>query len=55
MHFNFQACDMMLFNKKLNATEAQACGLVTAVLPSNNFESEVSRLVTKMADLPVKV
>ena len=46
---------MMLFNKKLTAAEAQACGLVTAVLPPENFESEIEQLVSKMALLPKKV
>ena len=47
-----RACEMMLFNKKLTASEAQACGLVTAVLPAENFETQIEQLVTKMAGLP---
>jgi len=47
-----KACEMMLFNKKLTAAEAQACGLVTAVLPAEKFESTIENLVKQMAGLP---
>ncbi|XP_076807823.1 enoyl-CoA delta isomerase 2-like isoform X2 [Clavelina lepadiformis] len=49
-----KACEMMLFNRKLNAKEAHDCGLVTRVLHSDTFEANVLATVNEMASLPVK-
>uniref|UniRef100_H2YAS2 ACB domain-containing protein n=1 Tax=Ciona savignyi TaxID=51511 RepID=H2YAS2_CIOSA len=49
-----KACDMMLFNSKLNATEAKDCGLVTKILPKANFEADAMAAVEEIAKLPVK-
>nr|XP_002126596.1 enoyl-CoA delta isomerase 2, mitochondrial isoform X2 [Ciona intestinalis] len=49
-----KACDMMLFNNKLTATEAKECGLVTKIFPKESFETDVMSQVEAIAKLPVK-
>ncbi|XP_078482837.1 enoyl-CoA delta isomerase 2 [Ciona intestinalis] len=49
-----KACDMMLFNNKLTATEAKECGLVTKIFPKESFETDVMSQVEEIAKLPVK-
>jgi len=49
-----RACEMMLFNRKLNAEEGLEYGLVTKLIPHENFHSEVETSLKEMAALPVK-
>jgi len=46
---------MMLFNRKISAQEAHACGLVTHVFPQSTFRKSVDNAVKSMAELPAKV
>ncbi|XP_043195204.1 enoyl-CoA delta isomerase 2-like isoform X1 [Amphibalanus amphitrite] len=49
-----KAAEMLLFNKKLTAQEAERVGLVTEVLPADTFQQEVMARLQKHAQLPVK-
>lgn len=49
-----KACEMMLFNRKLSAEEALACGLVTRLFPHASFQADVEKQLKEMATLPVK-
>jgi enoyl-CoA hydratase len=42
--------EMMLTGKKLDAQEAQACGLVNRVVPAAQLEDETMRLANEIAD-----
>ena len=46
------ANEMLLFNRKLTATEAAARGLVTAEFPHDTMEKEVWPKIAKFAKLP---
>lgn len=50
-----QACEMLLFNKKLTAVEACDLGLVTEVFPDSSFQSEVWSRLKSYGKLPPKV
>jgi len=50
-----QASEMLFFNEKLTAQEAEKCGLVTKVFPHDTFEKEVAAKIKTMAELPIKV
>jgi peroxisomal 3,2-trans-enoyl-CoA isomerase len=45
---------MLLFNKKINAHEACASGLVSKVIPDQAFRAETQRMLQEWAQLPVK-
>jgi len=47
-----RANELLMFNKKITARQAQDLGLVTAVYPENSFEAEVWPLVRSYAKLP---
>ncbi|KAL1006778.1 hypothetical protein UPYG_G00076980 [Umbra pygmaea] len=47
-----KANEMLLFNKKLTATQACAQGLVTEVFPDSSFQSEVATRIKAYAKLP---
>jgi len=49
-----KACELMLFNRKLSAQEGVDCGLVTRLIPHENFNEEVETALKTMAALPVK-
>ena len=46
---------MLLSGRKLTATEAFNCGLITDVFPHDKFADEVQNKVQTMAKLPPKV
>ena len=46
------ASEMLLFNKQMSAQEAKDCGLVSRLIPTENFEEEVSSMLEEIADLP---
>lgn len=46
---------MLLAGQKLTAMEAHQCGLVTDVIPHNNFQGEIERRVQALGKLPPKV
>jgi len=47
-----KANEMLLFNKKLSANEAQQLGLVTQVFPANTFQKDAWEKVKYIASLP---
>ncbi|KAL7077000.1 hypothetical protein ACQ4LE_004056 [Meloidogyne hapla] len=47
-----KACEMLLFDKKLTASEAYDRNLVTRIIPHNNFYEETERLVSSLSELP---
>lgn len=49
-----KAAEMLLFNKKLTAQQAESVGLVTEVLPADTLQQEVMARLHKLAQLPVK-
>nr|XP_046148297.1 enoyl-CoA delta isomerase 2-like isoform X2 [Oncorhynchus gorbuscha] len=49
---NAKASEMLLFNKKLTATQACAQGLVTEVFPDGSFQTEVATRLKAYAKLP---
>ncbi|XP_037085806.1 enoyl-CoA delta isomerase 2-like [Pollicipes pollicipes] len=49
-----KAAEMLLFNKKLTAHEAERVGLVTEVLPADAFHQEIWARLRQHAELPVK-
>ncbi|CAB1349452.1 unnamed protein product [Coregonus sp. 'balchen'] len=49
---NAKASEMLLFNKKLTATQACAQGLVTEVFPDSSFQTEVATRLKAYAKLP---
>ncbi|KAK1794877.1 hypothetical protein P4O66_010077 [Electrophorus voltai] len=51
---NAKASEMLLFNKKVTATEACNLGLVTEVFPDGSFQSEVWTRLKAYAKLPPK-
>ena len=46
------ACDMLMFGRKITATEAKRLGLVTEVFPAETFEGEAWGRVAAAASLP---
>uniref|UniRef100_A0A4W5PWD9 Enoyl-CoA delta isomerase 2 n=1 Tax=Hucho hucho TaxID=62062 RepID=A0A4W5PWD9_9TELE len=52
---NAKASEMLLFNKKLTATQACAQGLVTEVFPDSSFQTEVATRLKAYAKLPRNV
>ena len=46
---------MLLAGRKLTATDAFNCGLITDVFPHDKFADEVQNKVQTMAKLPPKV
>ncbi|KAF2363356.1 Crotonase superfamily [Trinorchestia longiramus] len=48
------AAEMLYFNKKMSAREAQQCGLVTEVLPHDKLQQEVWPRLQALAKLPPK-
>lgn len=48
------ATEMLLFGKKLTATEAMHHGLVNAVFPAQSFRAETERRVLQFSELPPK-
>ncbi|XP_034145359.1 enoyl-CoA delta isomerase 2, mitochondrial isoform X3 [Esox lucius] len=49
---NAKASEVLLFNKKLTATQACAQGLVTEVFPDSSFQTEVATRLKAYAKLP---
>jgi len=49
-----KANDMLLFCHRLTAKEAQECGFVTRVFPSETFVESCQKLVDEYAKLPVE-
>lgn len=47
-----RANELLMFNKKITASQARDLGLVTAVFPEDSFEAEVWPLVRSYAKLP---
>lgn len=52
---SLQASEMLLFNKKLTATQACEAGLVTEVFPDGGFQTEAWRRLKAYARLPPQV
>ena len=50
-----QACEMMLFGKKLTAAEAKTVSLITDVFPDHSFQKEVWVRLKEYAALPKNV
>ena len=46
---------MLMFNKKITAQEALELGLVTEILPSENFRQEAIQRAMEYAQLPTNV
>jgi peroxisomal 3,2-trans-enoyl-CoA isomerase len=51
---NAKASELLLFNAKMTAKQAEAAGLVSAVFPHEAFEAETTKRVQAMAQLPLK-
>ncbi|CAG7831247.1 unnamed protein product [Allacma fusca] len=49
-----KANELLLFNAKITARQAEATGLVSEVFPENTFAAETAKRVQAMAQLPVK-
>jgi len=49
-----KAGELLYFNQKFSAKQAEAAGLVTAVFPHETFQSEAWKRVKDMAELPIK-
>jgi peroxisomal 3,2-trans-enoyl-CoA isomerase len=49
---SLQAKDILLFDKKLTAEEAQQRGLVTKIIDENNFEQEKEKICQHILSLP---
>lgn len=49
-----KANEMLLAGRKLTAMEAHQCGLVTDVIPHDNFQEEIERRVQALGKLPPK-
>lgn len=47
-----RAKDLLLFNRLLSVSEAEARGLVTRVLPAETFDEETQKIVADILDLP---
>jgi len=50
-----QAAELLIFDAKYTAVQAQQCGLVSEVIPHDRFEAEAWEKVKKISQLPVKV
>jgi peroxisomal 3,2-trans-enoyl-CoA isomerase len=50
-----KASELLYFNQKITAVEAERCGLVTQVFPNDRFQAETGKRIQEMAELPVKV
>lgn len=50
-----QASELLYFNQKFTAKQAEACGLVTQVFPHDRLQAETSKRIQDMAELPIKV
>lgn len=48
------ATEMLLFNKKMDVTEAHKCGLVTEVYPHDSLMEQTTKKLTRLAKLPKK-
>jgi peroxisomal 3,2-trans-enoyl-CoA isomerase len=48
------AGDMLLFGAKINASQAEGCGLVTKIFPQEKLEAEAWNRIKAMAELPIK-
>lgn len=48
------ATEMLLFNKKMNASEAHQCGLVTELYPADSFMEETNKKLKRLTKLPKK-
>jgi len=46
---------MLMFGTKMNAKQAETCGLVTQIFPHAQFEAEAWTRIKAMAKLPIKV
>jgi 2-(1,2-epoxy-1,2-dihydrophenyl)acetyl-CoA isomerase len=49
-----RALDLLFLNPRLDAKEAQALGLVSRVLPTENFDDQVAALARKLAAGPTR-
>nr|CAB3240673.1 enoyl-CoA delta isomerase 2, mitochondrial [Phallusia mammillata] len=49
-----KACEMIMFNKKIDAQEALSSGLVTKVFPQDSFQTSVASALKEIVDLPAK-
>jgi 2-(1,2-epoxy-1,2-dihydrophenyl)acetyl-CoA isomerase len=49
-----RAFEWMCSNRRLSATEALEWGLVSQVVPAEEFEREVTRIATRWAELPTR-
>ncbi|CAD5111462.1 DgyrCDS773 [Dimorphilus gyrociliatus] len=49
---NSKATDVLMFNRKLTAAEAEKCNLVSQVFPSESFETEAFEKVKEYSSLP---
>jgi 2-(1,2-epoxy-1,2-dihydrophenyl)acetyl-CoA isomerase len=49
-----KAMELVLLNPRLSAKEAKAAGLITAVLPTENFDAEVLALARRLAAGPTR-
>ncbi|CAF1078523.1 unnamed protein product [Adineta steineri] len=49
---SLHAKDILLFDKKLNAQEAQQRGLVTQIIQENSFEQEKQKICQQILSLP---
>lgn len=47
-----KASEMLLFNKKINAEEAFDRGLISEIIPKENFITEIESRIKKLAKLP---
>ena len=46
---------MLLFNRKITAAEAKDRGLVSEVIPYQNFQAETTKLIEQYASFPPQV
>lgn len=53
--YQSQACDMLLFNKRITAQEAKDLGLVTDVFPSLSFQDEAWKRIVQISESPPEV
>jgi len=49
-----KASELLYFNQKISAAEAERLGLVTAVYPHDRLQEEAWKRVKEMAELPIK-
>ncbi|XP_021944602.1 enoyl-CoA delta isomerase 2 [Folsomia candida] len=49
-----KASELLFFNQKFTARQAEECGLITQVFPNDRLQAEAWKRINDMAELPVK-